>query len=260
VNRPARPFRFGRNGLPYEGMASELTKAKSEFFGEVRAQGKILGGLVGFMWVVHLVNALVFQGHLVALGVHPRTLFGLVGVLFAPFLHGSFSHLVSNTMPMLVLGAFVMMRRKRDLAIVSALSALVGGLGTWLIAPAATVHVGASILVFGYLGYLLARGFVEKKLGSILGSLAVFFLYGGALFGVLPGQAGISWQGHLFGFLGGAIAAKLLANREPDRPKVRVDSTGERVSPPRARVAASREPVVDDDDEELEKLRRRVGR
>lgn len=242
-------------------MASELTKAKSEFFGEVRAQGKILGALVGFMWVVHLVNALVFQGHLVALGVHPRTLLGLVGIFFAPFLHGSFGHLVSNTMPMLVLGAFVMMRRKRDLAIVSALAALVGGLGTWLIAPAATVHVGASILVFGYLGYLLARGIVERKLGSILGSLVVFFLYGGALFGVLPGQAGISWQGHLFGFLGGALAAKLLAKREPDEAKkVRVAPADTRLAP-RARLAEPREaPAVDDDDEELEKLRRRVGR
>ena len=164
---------------------------------------------------------------------------------------------------MLVLGAFVMMRRKRDLAIVSALAALVGGLGTWLIAPAATVHVGASILVFGYLGYLLARGVVERKLGSILGSLVVFFLYGGALFGVLPGQAGISWQGHLFGFLGGALAAKLLAKREPDETKkVRVSSADTRPRPRvRESLAEAREtPAVDDDDEELEKLRRRVGR
>ena len=108
---------------------------------------------------------------------------------------------------------------------------------------------------------MLARGVVERKLGSILGSLVVLFLSGGALFGVLPGQEGISWQGHLFGFLGGALAAKLLAKREPDETKkVRVASADPR-TPRRARLADARETTaVDDDDEELEKLKRRVGR
>ena len=118
---------------------------------------------------------------------------------------------MSNTVPLLVLGFFIMLRRKRDLAYVSVLSALVGGAGIWLIGASNSVHIGASILVFGYLGYLLSRGIFERRFWPIVGSVVVFFLYGGALFGVLPGQAGISWEGHLFGFLGGILSAKLMA-------------------------------------------------
>jgi len=242
-------------------MAAEPSSGKSEMVRELRAQGTVLGVLVGFMWVVHLVNAVVFQGGLSALGVHPRTLYGLVGILFAPFLHGSFAHLMSNTLPLVVLGFFVMLRRKRDLAYVSLLSALVGGLGTWLIAPSATVHVGASVLVFGYLGYLLVRGVLERSFWSIAGSVAVFFLYGGALFGILPGEAGISWQSHLFGLLGGVLAARALTSRtKAPEAKKRVAEERAVASAP-VRVAEERpRPSVDVDDEELEALRRRVRR
>ncbi len=240
-------------------MAAE-TSGKSEMMRELKTQGSVLFGLVGFMWLVHIVNALVFQGRLAGLGVHPRTLFGLVGILFAPFLHGSFAHIMSNTLPMIVLGFFVMLRRKRDLAYVSILSALVGGLGTWLIAPSASVHVGASVLVFGYLGYLLVRGVLERSFWSIAGSVAVFLLYGGALFGILPGEAGISWQSHLFGLLGGVLAARVLAKpKEAPSKKTRVDAG------PTAKLRVLDEPKRSvasegDEEEELEALRRRVGR
>jgi len=246
-------------------MAQESSKS-APLTTELKSHGVILGAFTAFLWGVHLVNAVIFQGHLSALGVAPRTLHGLVGILFAPFLHGSFSHIASNTLPLLVLGWFVMLRRKRDLLYVSALSALVGGLGTWLIGPSASVHVGASVLIFGYLGYLLARGLFERKFWPIMGSLAVFFLYGGALFGVLPGEVGISWQSHLFGLLGGVGAARLLARPrgkdEPTAPSVeRSEPKKLRVEPAvRVPSAAPRAPLDDDTDEELEALRRRVGR
>lgn len=251
-----------RSGRPrYDApMAADPSVGKSEMMRELKAQGTVLFGLVGFMWLVHLVNAVLFQGRLVGLGVHPRTTFGLLGVLFAPFLHGSFAHLIGNTLPLVVLGFFVMLRRKRDLFYVSALSALVGGLGTWLIAPSASVHVGASVLVFGYLGYLLVRGVLERSFWSIAGSAAVFFLYGGALFGILPGDAGISWQSHLFGLLGGVLAARALTTPKPAPalPGPRVAASAEKV-----RVAGSPPPrtaLDDDQEEELAALRRRVGR
>jgi membrane associated rhomboid family serine protease len=133
-----------------------------------------------------------------------------LGILFAPFLHASFAHLSANTIPLLVLGWLVMLRRKRDFFWVSALAALVGGLGTWLIGPALSIHVGASVLIFGYLGYLLSRGIFERKIWPIVGSVVTFFLYGGALGGILPGAIGISWQGHLFGLIGGILAARML--------------------------------------------------
>jgi membrane associated rhomboid family serine protease len=90
---------------------------------------------------------------------------------------------------------------------------LVSGLGVWLFG-ASGVHVGASGLIFGYLGFLLLRGYFERNFPSILLSLIVGFLYGGAIWGVLPTQPGISWEGHLFGFIGGVLAARLLARRK----------------------------------------------
>jgi membrane associated rhomboid family serine protease len=190
---------------------TSTTSALAELKREVKATAAPLGGMVGTMWFVELADTVFFRGGLDRFGVVPRTLEGLRGILFAPFLHGGFGHLAANTLPLLVLGFLIMLRRKRDLLTVSVVSTLVGGLGIWLLGASNSVHVGASILVFGYLGYLLARGVFERRFWPIVGSVAVFFFYGGALWGVLPGQAGISWEGHLFGLLGGILAAKLLA-------------------------------------------------
>lgn len=195
---------------------------------EAKAHVQILGGFVGLLWVIQLVNSLL-GGALTQLGVHPRTLSGLWGIFFAPFIHGGFAHLIANTIPLAVLGWFVMLRKKRDLFTVSAISGLVGGLGVWLVAPGNSVHVGASILIFGYLGYLLLRGVFERRLWPIVGSIATFVLYGGALAGVLPGQPGISWQGHLFGFLGGILAAKLLQRPASETVPERESPEGLRV-------------------------------
>ena len=240
------------------GSPSENQLALRKLWTEIRAQARILGGFVGLLWVIHIVNAVVFGGGLINLGVHPRSFWGLFGILFAPLLHGSFTHLMHNTVPLVVLGALIMQRKKRDLITVSVLSALVGGLGIWLIAPAASVHIGASILVFGYLGYMLFRGYFERRLWPILGSVAVLFLYGGALFGVLPGRAGISWQGHLFGLIGGILAAKLISkpastSTSPGRSRIAASASPE--LPPRARFAApgSADETVE---EEMERLRR----
>jgi membrane associated rhomboid family serine protease len=228
---------------------------------EVKAQGAVLGGFVGLLWLIQIVNAFVFHGALVGLGIQPRTLAGLWGILFAPFLHGSFAHLIANTVPLAVLGWFVMLRRKRDLFTVSLLSALVGGLGTWLIAPAMSVTVGASILIFGYLGYLLSRGIFERRFWPIVGSVLVFFLYGGALLGVLPGDIGISWQGHLFGLLGGILAARMLRTPDTVAPhppeRRRIAQSGARVALPADTTDTA---GADDDlDAELERARARVN-
>ncbi len=186
--------------------------AKLALVHEVKAQATIVGSMVGVMWAEEIVDTVLLGGHLDALGIHPRSAWGLIGIFLAPFLHGGFKHLIANTVPLVVLAFFIMLRRKRDLFTVSLITTVVGGLGVWLVAASNSVTIGASILVFGYLGYLLSRGIFERKFWSIVGSVAVFMLYGGALFGVLPGQAGISWQGHLFGFIGGVLSARLLTN------------------------------------------------
>jgi membrane associated rhomboid family serine protease len=181
-------------------------------------QAAILVVCVCLAWSVELVDRVAYGGALERYGIQPRHLAGLWGILAAPLLHVSWVHLAANTVPFVVLGWLVMLRRLRDFAVVSAVAILVGGLGVWVLGAANSVHVGASGLIFGYLGYLLARGYFERSFWAILLGVAALVLYGGVLWGVLPGQPGISWEGHLFGFVGGVAAARLLARRRASAP------------------------------------------
>jgi membrane associated rhomboid family serine protease len=185
--------------------------------GELKTQFKILGSCVFVFWAVVIVNELLFRGRLNALGILPHHLIGLRGILFAPFLHGGFYHVAANTLPFLVLGWFVMLRNINDFYFVSFMSALIGGLGTWLLGRPDSVHIGASGVIFGYLGYLLFRGYFERSFVAIAISVIVAMIYGGLVWGVLPTRAYISWEGHLFGFIGGIIAAKMLSESKNNR-------------------------------------------
>ncbi|NEP56065.1 MAG: rhomboid family intramembrane serine protease [Symploca sp. SIO2G7] len=191
-------------------MSNQETKA---FAREFKTQAIILGGSIALMWVLEIVDVIVFRQRLNVYGIRPREIIGLRGILFAPFLHGGFAHLISNTIPFLVLGWFVMLQETSEFFIVTPIIMLISGLGVWLLgAPA--VHIGASGVIFGYLGFLLARGFFERNFPSILLSLLVGSLYGGLIWGVLPTQPGVSWEGHLFGFIGGILAARFLARQK----------------------------------------------
>jgi membrane associated rhomboid family serine protease len=192
--------------------------SKSSIWTEVKTHITLLLGFVTLLWIIEIVDWALFHGSLDRYGIRPRSLSGLWGILFAPLLHGGFSHLMANTLPLLVLGWLVMLRETSDWFIVTGMAAVVGGLGTWLIGAPNSVHIGASSLIFGYVGFLLMRGYFERSLVAIGFSLLVVFLYGGILWGVLPNQPGISWEGHLFGFLGGVLAARLIARR-PEKPK-----------------------------------------
>ena len=175
--------------------------------GELKGRARVLAGLVGLMWLEEIADLVLFHGALDAGGIRPRTEAGLWGILLAPFLHADFAHLLANTVPLLVLGWLVLVRGRRDFLWVTAVAVLLGGLGVWLVGGPNTVHIGASGLVFGYLGYLLLRGYWERSLPAILVAVVAGVLYGGALWGVLPLSHGVSWEGHLFGFSGGATAA-----------------------------------------------------
>lgn len=193
---------------------------------EIKTHAVILGGFVGLMWILELVDLVVLGGRLNNYGISPRSIVGLRGILFAPFLHGSLSHLIANTIPFLILGWLIMLRSVSDFFLVTAITILIGGLGVWLFAAPYTIHIGASGLVFGYLGFLLLRGYFERSAVSIVLSVLVGLLYGSLIWGVLPSLPGISWQGHLFGFIGGGLAARLLAQehrkgRSKDRAKVK---------------------------------------
>jgi membrane associated rhomboid family serine protease len=189
-----------------------IQKETRGLVGELKQQLSLLGTLVAIMWVAEVVDQWVLGGQLDLLGIIPRTTIGLRGIVLAPFLHGGFAHLIGNTIPFLMLGWLIMLRETSDFVRVTLVVGLASGLGTWLLGSSGS-HIGASGVIFGYLGYLLLRGFFERRLGSISLSLLVGTLYGSMIWGILPLQRGVSWEGHLFGFLGGVLAARILSVR-----------------------------------------------
>ena len=180
------------------------------------------------LWVTAALTIVVFAAVLYAIevvdvltsnsldddGIRPRTVDGLWGILWAPMLHYGWGHLIANTIPLLVLGFLTLLSGIARGIAATGIVWLVGGTGTWLTGAPGSVHLGASVLVFGWLTYLLTRGLFTRKVGPILGGVVLLAVYGGLLWSVLPGPAGISWQGHLFGAVGGIMAAWLLSSDE----------------------------------------------
>jgi len=183
------------------------------FVKELRTQVKIIGLFLFIFWVVEIINQAVFANTLNSLGIVPRSIVGIRGIFFAPFLHVDIPHLIANTFPFAILGWFVMLQNTKDFYTVSIISILFSGIGVWLFAQPNSITMGASGVIFGYLGFLLARGYFQKNMPSIALSLTVIFLYGGMIWGIFPTTPGVSWLGHLFGFLGGIFAAKLIASK-----------------------------------------------
>ena len=160
------------------------------------------------MWALEILDV-ILRGHLDEAGIEPREADGLLGILFAPLLHGGFEHLLANTLPLLILGTLVATSSRRVFWQVTALVVVLGGLGTWLIAPPNSVTIGASGLVFGYLGYLLVAGVRTRRWLDLLVGLIVLLTYGTLLLGALPWAvpSNVSWQAHLTGALAGGLAA-----------------------------------------------------
>ena len=190
-------------------------------FSEFKSQVTTLLCLVTLLWGIEIVDWLVLGGNLDQwFGIRPRTAEGLWGIMFAPFLHGSFGHLIANTVPLVTLSWLVMLRRTSDWLVVSIVAALCSGLGTWLIGAPFSTHIGASGVIFGYFGFLLLRGYFERSFMAIAFSLLVTVLYGSLILGTVPflTAPNVSWEGHLFGFLGGVLAAWILSKSEDNSP------------------------------------------
>lgn len=182
--------------------------------------GRVVGPvlvLIAIMWVLEALDALL-PGSLDTFGVQSRSADGLVGIAAAPFLHAGFDHLIANTVPFLVLGILVSWRSQPRFWPVVAVIAVVSGFGVWLLGPGNTVTIGASGLVFGFLGYLLAAGVLTRHWIDVLVAAVVLLGYGSLLTGALPFgvPAGVSWLMHLTGAAGGVLAAFLFAR--PQRP------------------------------------------
>jgi membrane associated rhomboid family serine protease len=174
---------------------------------QIRQRILVLGIGLGIMWGLEVIDAILGQP-LNNLGIHPRELDGLPGIFLSPVLHADFPHLIANTVPFLVLGFFVTLRGLRVFTIVTLFTALGGGLLVWLAARSGSV-IGASGVIFGYFGYLMAMGIFERSVKSIALAVVVGLLYGGIIFGVVPTDGRVSWEAHLFGALAGVACAYL---------------------------------------------------
>ncbi len=163
--------------------------------------------IVAVIWIVEAVN--LFSGHdLCRFGILPRSTFGLVGIVLSPFLHVSLTHALVNTPPLFILGTIVLLHGQKKFFHTISVIIIIGGLALWLIGNPG-FHCGASGLIFGLFGYLVARGIFRKSVTSFIVALVVFFAYGSILWGVLPLNPGVSFMGHLTGLGAGVLAARL---------------------------------------------------
>lgn len=169
---------------------------------------KILGSIVLLLWALAFVNEAFLGGRLCRFGIRPRQREGINGIFFCPLLHADFSHLAANTIPLVILGEFLLLSGVQVFAIATVVIWIVGGWAVWFLGRPHTNHVGASGLVFGYIGFLLLRGYLEQSPGAIAIALLTNVLYLTTLRGIWPFQHPIiSWEGHLFGLLSGGAAA-----------------------------------------------------
>ncbi len=172
-------------------------------------RAKILAQLVTIAWAVFMLDNLLFAENIKQLGIRPRKLSGLLGIPLWAFLHADFNHLMGNTSFFLILGGVLMLRGVGDFIVVSLVALLVGGFGTWLFAGGNN-HIGASGVLFGYLGFLLLRGYFETSIFSALVTILGGTLYARYLWGIFPTHPTISWEGHFFGFASGILTARVL--------------------------------------------------
>lgn len=169
------------------------------------------------MWMLEIAD-FVLGGRLDQYGIRAHDVGDLPQIFSAPFLHGGFGHLIANSLPFLVLGTLAAARGLGRFLAMNLVVIVVGGAGVWLLGQAGAETLGASILIFGYFGYLLGRGVFERHLADIAIAVVVVLLYGTMILGVLPSDPRISWQGHLFGLIGGVLGAWILRRRTAPQP------------------------------------------
>lgn len=210
----SRPSTTGQLAAPPQPLGLARRRARSA--------GLITAALLAVMWGQELTDQLVFGGRLDAYGIVPRHLDTLSHIFTAPFLHGSFTHLIGNSLPLAILAFLNALRGAARFVLATLIIVGVGGALVWLLGRGGN-HLGASELVFGYFGLLLASAWHERRIGPVIAALVALLLYGGALWGVLPRDPRISWESHLFGFVAGMLAAHWLSGTGPKSPRRQVE-------------------------------------
>lgn len=169
---------------------------------------------IALIWIIQILNFFTDYQLNSWFGLSTRRSSGLPGILFCPLLHGGFKHAALNSAPLALMGGIIIGIDKTKFLPATALIALIGGSLTWLLSRPNTLHVGASGVVFGYLGFLVAYGIRTRSVAAILGAVFAVVAYGYLIAGVVPSGPGVSWEGHLFGLIGGVAAAFLLPGKK----------------------------------------------
>ncbi|EGT5575415.1 rhomboid family intramembrane serine protease [Corynebacterium striatum] len=183
--------------------------------------GRIRTGIslaVGFLvveWLVQIINFLIFGGALSNYGIRPLDFNGIWGIFTAPLLHANFEHLIGNSVPGAIFCFLIGLSGRKAWWEVTIITVLVAGIGTWLLGGPGTSHIGASSLVYGWLAYLIIRGLFNRSFSQTALGVVLGFAYSGLVWGVLPVYEGVSWQGHLFGAIGGVIAGMIITSDDP---------------------------------------------
>jgi membrane associated rhomboid family serine protease len=200
--------------LPFPRPGDDAARRRSTFDPQSWSGALIaMAGVATLLWIVQLVNA-ADDYRLDRFGVRPREVGGLWGMVTMPFLHASFGHMLSNTIPLVLIGWVLLLSGVRTWVTVTALVVVGGGLLTWLFGPGHTLIVGASALIFGWLGYLLARAYFSRRLKWIIVAVLVLVFFGTLLFGLFPSlNSNVAWQAHVCGFVAGVGAGALLHPR-----------------------------------------------
>ncbi len=203
---------------PMEGVGGSNEKGPSRWSGPLGVGTIILGSVVALWWSIEILDTFLLGDRLQRNGIVPRQREGVDGILWAPFLHSDFGHLISNTIPFLVLSSLIMIRGLRRWVRITVIGMVGGGALTWIFGGTGN-HIGASGVIFAYFGALLGAVFFERRPIAIAPALVAMLLYTQLLVGLVP-QDRISWEGHLAGFVCGIAASKLLAvprvRRDPD--------------------------------------------
>ncbi|AWB84577.1 rhomboid family intramembrane serine protease [Corynebacterium liangguodongii] len=181
-----------------------------------RASGfRFAFGFLAVIWGVFIVNEVFFLGALKAFGVHPLDANTLLLIFTSPLLHANVSHIISNSIPGAIFCFLIGYSGARVFWEVTGIVTVIAGLGTWVFGGIGTNHIGASGLIYGWLAYLVVRGFFNRSAQQIALGVILGFFYSGLIWGVLPGTEGVSWQGHLFGAIGGIVAGMAITSDDP---------------------------------------------
>jgi membrane associated rhomboid family serine protease len=169
----------------------------------------VLSNILLLLWGIFAINRLVFGNRLLYLGIQPRHIIGLPGIICAPFLHANFNHLFFNSIPLVVLADFILIQGIPHFLQMSLLIILVSGILIWCFASPG-LHVGASGVITGYWGYLVAHAYYQSTMLSFILAAVCFWYFAGIFYSIFPGKRHVSWQGHLYGLLSGLAVAYYL--------------------------------------------------